>query len=155
MARARLQVLRGGETGETRIGAGSTERGLNLLAVLPTAANPEHSLHEAAVLDAMFDPALEWESNELARVMRELERFDRCPESACRPYVRARLASPFAGSKDDPRSLHGRVDDLERLIVDHFGGHGIPRPRASRRRLLVAAYLLLHERTTPVSPRAT
>lgn len=124
---------------------GTTERWLDLGAVLPRATDGVRALAEATALDASFDPAIRWNAIALADVMRELERFDRCPDSACKPYVRRRLDSPFAGSEGDPRSLRSRVEDFERLIDGHFRARGVPGPSRQRRRLLVAAYLLLLE----------
>ncbi len=130
------------------------ERVRSIAAILPSHGDPERLLHEAAVIEEMLDGHPGWNDEMLGAIRADLDRFGLCTASACAPYVRRRLASPFAGDENRPGTLRDRVKLFSLTLRNYERAHGIPRASYVRVRLLTAAFLLLLEGSASISREA-
>ncbi len=102
-------------------------------------------LHEAAMLDAALPEGMTWTNESLLWLHHELERFERCPSSACQPYLRARRQSLFAIGV---RSTNEQLAFFDSTCNQYLRKLGLTLPTRPRRNLLHAAFLLLLEKGT-------
>ncbi len=100
-------------------------------------------LHEAAMLDATLPEGMTWTNESLLWLHHELARFERCPSSVCRPYLRERRRSPFASGV---RSTNEQLAFFDSTCDQYLRTLGLILPTRSRRNLLHAAFLLLLEK---------